>query len=1082
MNPKADPQPDWYRDAIIYEIAVRAFADSNADGTGDFRGLTERLDYVKDLGVTALWLLPFYPSPLRDGGYDIADFKAVDPMYGTLDDFKRFLDEAHRRDLKVITELVINHTSDQHPWFQRARRSPPGSPEREWYVWAEDPSPYRDARIIFQDYETSNWTWDPIAKAYFWHRFYSHQPDLNFDNPEVRREVLETCGFWLEMGVDGMRLDAIPYLYEREGTNCENLPETHAFLKQLRSYIDANFEDRMLLAEANQWPEDAAAYFGDGDECHMNFHFPLMPRMFMSVQLESSAPIHEILSQTPTIPEGCQWAIFLRNHDELTLEMVTDEDRDFMYEAYAADPQMRVNLGIRRRLAPLLGTRGRVELMKTLLFSFPGTPVLYYGDEIGMGDNIYLGDRDAVRTPMQWSADRNGGFSKANPQKLYLPTVNDPLYHHASVNVETQQDHPESLLSWVKHAIALRKNHPVFGRGELELLPTSNGKVLAFLRYDDAERVLVVANLSRHSQFVELDLSDFAGTIPVELFGNTRFPQIGDLPYLLTLGPNGYYWFLLTEEREESGEARPRRDLGARPWTAVLDEGPDRRWLEARLARWMPDRRWYRGKARDLESIGVREVIPVGRARLAIVEVAYRDGARERVRYLVPLAFAQKDDAATLLWRQPHAVIAELDGGEGEGLLFDAAAEEDLGRGLARLLAQPDATAAPLHGHPVDGVDLTDIVEHPIRSSEAEQSNTSLLFDDAYILKLFRVVEAGDHPEVELGAFLSAHPDFTHTPRLLGSVSYAPPGETPATVAVLHELVPKQGDGWELGLEAASLSLERAAELRHALDEALPTFEASDPPPPLRAMIGAYLAIAARLGERTGALHLALADAELRPEPLSLLHQREMYQSVRTRLREVLETLRRKRGGLEGEAAALADRLLSMEGRLDARLKRIYASKIDAHRTRIHGDLHLGQVLIAGSDLLFIDFEGEPARSLKSRRRPRSPLRDVAGMLRSFDYAMEMALRQQREEDRAGLEPYARAWVSAVSAAYLDEWRKRLSGARSLPKSEEALRVLLDFHLLQKCIYEVGYELNNRPEWVATPLASLVRTLEEGTW
>ena len=518
---------DWFRDAVIYELHIRAFADSNGDGTGDFDGLTSRLDYLSDLGITAVWLLPFYPSPLRDDGYDIADYRTVNPDYGNLRAFRRFMDAAHARNIKVITELVINHTSDQHPWFERARRAAPGSAHRDFYVWTDDPTRYEDARIIFQDFETSNWTWDPVAGQYYWHRFYSHQPDLNFDNPAVEKAVLEVLDHWLDMGVDGLRLDAVPYLYERDGTNCENLPETHAALKRIRSHMDSKYEGRMLLAEANQWPEDAAAYFGDGDECHMNFHFPVMPRLFMSLQTENRMPIIDILDQTPTPPENCQWATFLRNHDELTLEMVTEEERHMMLRAYARDDEMRINLGIRRRLAPLLGNdRRKIELLNAVLFSLPGTPVIYYGDEIGMGDNVYLGDRDGVRTPMQWSSDRNGGFSSANPHRLFLPLITEQEYHYEGVNVETQQANPASLLSWMRQLIALRTNHRVLGRGTIEFLDPDNPHVLAFIRRLDGEPpMLCVANLSRLAQHVELDLREFQGATPVEVFGYNKFAR-----------------------------------------------------------------------------------------------------------------------------------------------------------------------------------------------------------------------------------------------------------------------------------------------------------------------------------------------------------------------------------------------------------------------------------------------------------------------------------------------------------------------------------------------------------------------------
>src|SRR5438874_2225201 len=545
--------PLWYKDAVIYELHVKTFHDSDGDGIGDFRGLIQKLDYLHELGITAIWLLPFYPSPLRDDGYDIADYFDVNPNYGTLDDFRAFLDAAHKRGLRVITELVINHTSDQNPWFQKSRRAPLGSPEREFYVWSDTPEKYSDARIIFKDFETSNWSWDPLAQAYFWHRFYSHQPDLNFDNPAVHQAVFEALDFWLELGVDGLRLDAIPYLYEREGTNCENLPETHEFLKKLRSRVDSKYPGRMLLAEANQWPEDSVAYFGDGDECHCAFHFPVMPRMFMAIRMEDRFPIVDILAQTPPIPETSQWALFLRNHDELTLEMVTDEERDYMYRVYASQAKARINLGIRRRLAPLLGNdRKRIELVHLLLLSFPGTPVLYYGDEIGMGDNVFLGDRNGVRTPMQWSSDKNAGFSRASPQALYLPIILDPEYHYEAVNVEAQQANPNSLWWWMKRVLTLRQRHRAFGRGTIEFLRPENRKILAFTRRFEEEVILVVANLSRFPQPVELELGQFKHLRPIELFGRTEFPVIGEAPYPLTLSPHAAFWFLL-----EPGSARP---------------------------------------------------------------------------------------------------------------------------------------------------------------------------------------------------------------------------------------------------------------------------------------------------------------------------------------------------------------------------------------------------------------------------------------------------------------------------------------------------------------------------------------------
>jgi len=538
--------PLWYKDAVIYETHVKAFYDANGDGIGDLRGLVEKLDYLQELGITCLWILPFFPSPLKDDGYDISDYRSIHPDYGTVEDFQQLVAAAHARRIRVLVELVVNHTSDQHPWFQAARRAPRGSSQRGFYVWSDTDQLYRDARIIFTDTEKSNWTWDPEAQQYYWHRFFSHQPDLNYDNPVVLGELLDVLRFWGELGVDGFRLDAVPYLVERDGTNCENLAETHAVIRRIRHFVDEHFPGRLLLAEANQWPADVRPYFGEGDECHMAFHFPLMPRIFMALRLEDVEPIVEIMGRTPAIPESCQWALFLRNHDELTLEMVTADERDYMYLAYSQDPRMKLNVGIRRRLAPLVdNSRRRIELLHSLLFSFPGTPIVYYGDEIGMGDNIYLHDRNGVRTPMQWSPDRNAGFSRADPGRLYSAPISDPVYGYQAVNVEAQQRDPSSLLHWMRNAIALRKLFRAFGRGTMEFLPVKNRKVLAYVRRLDEDVLLCVANVSRFAQPAELDLSAFEGYVPVEMLGYTEFPRVGKLPYFLTLAPYGYYWFEL---------------------------------------------------------------------------------------------------------------------------------------------------------------------------------------------------------------------------------------------------------------------------------------------------------------------------------------------------------------------------------------------------------------------------------------------------------------------------------------------------------------------------------------------------------
>src|SRR5579872_2053163 len=600
IPPRAE-DPLWYKDAIIYQLHVKAFFDGNDDGVGDFQGLTQKLDYIQDLGVTALWLLPFYPSPLRDDGYDIADYRDIHPTYGRMADFKVFVREAHRRNLRVITELVINHTSDQHPWFQRARHARAGSAYRNFYVWSDTDQKFLGTRIIFLDTENSNWAWDPVAHAYYWHRFYSHQPDLNFDNPRVFEAVASVMRYWLELGVDGMRLDAVPYLIEREGTNNENLPETHAVLRRLRREMDRQFPGRMLLAEANQWPEDVMPYFGDGDECHMAFHFPLMPRIYMAVATEDRHPITDIMRQTPEIPDNCQWAVFLRNHDELTLEMVTDRERDYLWDYYAADRRARINLGIRRRLAPLMeNDRRKIELLNALLMSLPGTPVLYYGDEIGMGDNFFLGDRDGVRTPMQWSFDKNAGFSRANPQRLYLPLILDPEYHYESVNVETQLSNTSSLLWFMKRMIAVRKKFRTFGRGNLKFVSVENPKILAFTRTFEDETLLIVVNLSKFTQAAEVDLLAYKGFVPVDVFSRNRFPVIrDDGQYFFTLAPHSYNWFVLEKAHPDMDEEKPLPLLLLRNWSGLM-EGAAKRQLEGHiLPRYLRRAKWFIPKERN---------------------------------------------------------------------------------------------------------------------------------------------------------------------------------------------------------------------------------------------------------------------------------------------------------------------------------------------------------------------------------------------------------------------------------------------------------------------------------------------------
>ncbi|HEX5757662.1 MAG TPA: maltose alpha-D-glucosyltransferase [Thermoanaerobaculia bacterium] len=1096
--------PLWYKDAVIYQIHVRAFADANGDGMGDFAGLTAKLDYLQELGVTALWLLPFYPSPWRDDGYDIADYTSVHPAYGTLKDFRGFLREAKRRGLRVITELVINHTSDQHPWFQRARRAEPGSAAREFYVWSDTPERYQEARIIFKDFEASNWSWDPVARAYFWHRFYSHQPDLNFANERVHKAVLQALDFWMELGVDGLRLDAIPYLYEREGTNCENLPETHAFLKKLRAHVDARFPGRMLLAEANQWPEDAIAYFGDGDECHMAFHFPVMPRLYMAVRMEDRFPVLDILEQTPPIPEPCQWAVFLRNHDELTLEMVTDEDRDYMYRVYAQDPRARINLGIRRRLAPLLGNdRRRIELMNGLLFSLPGSPVVYYGDEIGMGDNFYLGDRNGVRTPMQWSADRNAGFSRANPQRLFLPVIIDPEYHFEAVNVEAQHGNTHSLLWWMRRLVALRKRYRAFSRGTLEFLHPANHHVLAFVRRHEEQRILVVANLSRFAQHAELDLAAFAGATPVELFGRNRFPEIGARPYALTLGPHNFYWFALEQvpERYElpgRGEAAPDAEVPALAvagsWTELLDGA--RGAFEAVLPELLRGRRWFGGKARTVRGVEVLDAVPVGgeedgtEARIALLHVDYAEGEPET--YALPLALERRRRP------QPEAVLARIESRAGEsGVLVEAVWD----RGFAARLLAAMTRRRKLRGRATEVAVWTSAAfreraEGPPPAPAhlgTEQSNSSIRYGDRWMLKLFRRLEPGVNPDLEVGRFLTERTGFRHTPAIAGSFQVRHEQGEPMTLGVLHAFVDNEGDAWSYSLDHLRRFYERALAREgeppaesgrvHLADGAAAELSAD-----AYETMGTYLASARLLGQRTAEMHLALAsamdDPAFAPEPFTGLYQRSIYQSMRSLAGRTFQLLKQRADRLPEPERQEALALLGAREEVLARFQALLERKVAAVRIRTHGDYHLGQVLYTGKDFVVIDFEGEPARPLSERRLKRSPLRDAAGMLRSFHYAAVAALFQEAEAGlvppgrRTALEGWSEAWVRWASAAFLQCYLETAAGAPFLPPSRDELKMLLDAFVLEKAIYELAYELNNRPGWVAIPLHGIRRLLE----
>jgi maltose alpha-D-glucosyltransferase/alpha-amylase len=1086
----ASSDPLWYKDAVIYEVHVRAFFDSNDDGSGDFRGLTSKLQFIQDLGVNTIWLLPFYPSPGRDDGYDISDYHNIHPQYGTREDFRTFVQEAHRRGLRVITELVVNHTSDQHPWFQAARRAPPGSPKRNYYVWSDTPNRYAGTRIIFRDTETSNWTWDPVAKAYYWHRFFSHQPDLNFDNPHVVRAVIRIMEYWLSYGVDGFRLDAIPYLVEREGTSNENLRETHAVIKSIRRVITEKYADRMLLAEANQWPEDVRDYFGDGDECHMAYHFPLMPRMYMAIAQEDRHPIVEIMEQTPDIPENCQWAIFLRNHDELTLEMVTSRERDYMYQAYAADPRARLNLGIRRRLAPLLENDGeRIKLMNSLLLSMPGAPIIYYGDEIGMGDNFFLGDRNGVRTPMQWSPDRNAGFSRADPQQLFLPPIMDPVYGYEAVNVEAQTRSRSSLLNWMRRMLLVRKTSQAFGRGSLRFIRPGNRRVLVYLRQYGDDTILCVVNLSRSAQPVEIALEEFKGAVPIELMGSTAFPPIGELPYFLTLPGYGFYWFRLSRE----AQAPPWHDERMAPEdlpVLVLVEGwnsffPERvaSWranlamrlraqLESRvIPHYVATQRWYANKGSPivnarLTDYAVRES-SLDRWLATIFSV---ETATEVNQYFIPLAIAVEEGEEARWKKLQPAAIARVRQQATVGVLADACIDDNFCRVVVDAIGQSTEIATQ-NGHirafatslypELRGDPATVLTVTP---GPGQSSNTTVRVGDQFFVKFYRKLQPGVNPELEIGRYLTEVARFPNIVPVAGAAEYESHDGTVMTLILLQAFVTNQGDGWDYTVNY----LVRFLEDRR-----------TGAPVPEDAH-GLYLALMRTLAIRTAELHVALSrptsDPAFAPEPITAADVESWRARTLEEADKTLAMLTEQTAHLPQEVVVDAESLLKRHALLLRRIESAVSAVPQGIKTRRHGDYHLGQVLVRRNDFIIVDFEGEPARSLSERRAKHSPLTDVAGMLRSFAYARRAALQRAAQvitDQAAMMEPLLERWERETRQTFITVYDE-VARAGGLYASLEEMRPLLQLFEIEKALYEVRYELGNRPDWASIPLRSLI--------
>ena len=1099
--PELDDHIHWYKDAIIYELHIKAFMDHNGDGIGDFMGLLHRLDYLQDLGVTAIWLLPFYPSPLRDDGYDIADYYNINPSYGKLKHLKKFIKAAHKRGLKVITELVINHTSDQHPWFQRARQAPKGSVEREYYVWSDNPNTYKDVRIIFQDYETSNWTWDPVAEQYYWHRFFHHQPDLNYDNPKVQEEVFKILDYWLDMGVDGFRLDAVPYLFEREGTNCENLPETHAFLKKLRKHVDDNYTGKMLLAEANMWPEDSAAYFGDGDECHMNYHFPIMPRMFMALQMEDRYPITDIFDQTPEIPETCQWAIFLRNHDELTLEMVTDKERDYMYKVYAKNPKAKINLGIRHRLAPLLdNNRRKIELINYLLFSMPGTPVIYYGDEIGMGDNYYLGDRDGVRTPMQWSPGRNAGFSDGNPQQLYLPLILDPEYHYGAVNVETQQGNSSSLLWWMKRVIKMRKKFKAFSRGNIEFLHSENSKVLAFTRSYEEQTILVVVNLSRFSQGAELDLHAYGGYTPVEVFSKNHFPPIMEhQDYMFTLGPHAYHWFLLTKETSDgtSEDALPQVQLTS--WDEIDQPTFRQKLVSQLLPAYLQRSRWFVEKKRKIHDIDIVDylTIPVNgqNGYLLILEIHYESGLSDL--YQMGLSFGEEAELYHHGIPVPEGVIAEARVGDSRGYLYDGLFDPELQKKLLTAVAENKKrktrrgqiryrSSRELAGY---------IKEHnEIRTRNLLSSyhnNLSVLFNGDYYLKLYRKLDRATNPDLEITRFLSKEKSFPHIPTLTGSIELTL-GDDGIILGMAQRAVEHQSDVWTYLLDDLRRYYEDIQSGINLKDDkgqegslAHPLAYEDIPDEDIQVLMGAVTAERVRLlGKRVAKMHLALIGTgkqkDFRPEPYSLHYQRSLFSSYQSQVRKAYQRLNKHRKNVPDYLTEKVDQVAAMKSDILKTLKQVYEKKIDIAKIRTHGDLHLGQVLFTGRDVVFVDFEGDPSLQYSERRLKRAALEDVAKMLRSFHYAAyeELLSNGIPAEESEAMYPWAEKWYHYMSQIFLRDYMKRADSDLLVPDNEADLEKIMDVFLLEHIMIELEEQLRPPYQKLLVPLNGILSIME----
>lgn len=1102
----------WYKDSILYSLHFRSFFDTTGNGIGDINGVIQKLDYLEDLGVNCLIIHPFYASPLKDDGYDISNYCQIHPDYGTLEEFKQLLNNAHKRGIRIVIDLVLNHTSTEHPWFQRARKAPAGSPERNFYVWSDDPNKYEEAELIFHDYESSNWEWDNVAKAYYWHRFYRHQPDLNYDNPAVQEEIKKVVDYWFTVGVDGLQLISVAYLYERENTNGVNLPEVHDFLKQLRTHVDSKHTDKLLMADTNLWPEEAGQYFGDGDECHMNYHYPLMPRLFMAVQAEDTYPVVDILEETPAIAETCQWALFLRNHDDLILSTVTDEERVFLYNSFAPENSAKVHTGIRRRLAPLLGNdRRKIELLNSLLFSLPGSPMIYYGDEIGMGDNIYLGDRNGIRTPMQWNAERNAGFSTANTQQLFLPVIQHQQYRYESVNVDLQMQNSSSLLWWMRNLIATRKQLKALSHGNIRFLDTSNSKVLAFLRSYEGEQVLVIANLSKQAQAISLHLSEFKGIQPIEIFSQNKFFEITDSPYQFVLGAYGYYWFAL-EQAEQTTQTHQERQLPELEtevaWESFFDNYTTRRNFSRTI---LPDylyaRRWFGGKSKKIASIDLPRYphltineLEIGSKKIYClnIELRYTNGLPET--YFLPTAFiTNSEEIENYIQHEPNSVICRLKTPTQQGLVIDGVFIESFRNELFHNMKTNATVSVPggsLQFESGKVLDALDLRKEDISSVvlNVEQSNTSIIYNGDFFFKMYRKLDTDVNPDLELVRFLSERTGFKNAPAYGGGVQFNNSSDQSfINLGLLQNKIKNQGDAWAMTL---SILKEYYKRVLQTVDRSqpLPTlihsdaFYFDDMPELLQQLIGrtTYDRITL-LGERTAEMHIALAsttdDPDFAPERFTQSYQRSIYSQYRKLVADKLNGLEKRMPYLPEDAAKEAQAILDLQEDILACLKEIYSRKIQATKTRIHGDYHLGQVLFDGQDFYIIDFEGEPMHSISERRLKKTPFKDVAGMVRSFHYAaygqLMLHADEYRAEDTPFLQRWAEQWFHYIRQFYLTAYFNTVAGQSFVPTDEASKKLLLRNYTLEKAIYELGYEMNSRPAWLPIPIRGVLYAMEE---